>query len=99
MGSNGELCIHGTEPGMLILAGVVETLTKQAASMEFSLNDGTGRIKARHYITDGQSKGLEDITVGRYISAFGNMRTMPVPHFVVTGMRLISTADEISFHM
>merc|ERR1712217_216801 len=50
-------------------------------------------------MTDRPPKSLEEITIGRYISAFGNMRTAPAPHFVVTGMRVIGSADEISYHM
>jgi len=94
-----EFKVHGVEHGMLCLVGLVESITKQAASMELSLSDGTGRIKARYYVTETPLKELDNIVAGRYISAFGNMRTSPAPHFVMTGMRLVQSADEISYHM
>merc|ERR1740121_2260459 len=84
---------------MLVLVALVESVARQTANLELSLNDGTGRVKARYYLTDRQPKDFDDIAPGRYISMFGNMRTSPAPHFVVTGMRLVQSADEISYHM
>mmetsp|Transcript_34389 Transcript_34389/g.98262 ORF Transcript_34389/g.98262 Transcript_34389/m.98262 type:complete len:294 (+) Transcript_34389:87-968(+) len=98
--SGGEaLRFFGAEAGMLVLVGMVEGLVKQSASLEFSLNDATGRIKARHYVTDRQQdQGLDDLASGRYVCAFGNVRTAPQLHFAVTGMHLVKSADEVSFH-
>mmetsp|Transcript_21492 Transcript_21492/g.49156 ORF Transcript_21492/g.49156 Transcript_21492/m.49156 type:complete len:283 (+) Transcript_21492:78-926(+) len=95
----GSIRFYGTEQSMLILVGVVENLVKQAASMEFSLNDATGRIKARFYMSDRQAAALDRLAVGSHVSVFGNVRTAPVTHLAVTGMRLVESADEISFHM
>merc|ERR1712151_778498 len=84
---------------MLVVVGVVEDLTKQPSSMEFSVNDATGRIRVRYYITGKQPKELEELVSGRYVSMFGNVRTAPTPHFVATGMRVVQSADEVSYHI
>jgi len=95
----GELLFHGSEPGMLLLVGAAEAMTKQAASIEFSLNDGTSRIKARHYVSDRQSGHLDALEPGRYVSVFGSVRTAPEVHFAVAGMSLVQSADEVSYHV
>jgi len=97
--TGGELSFHGAEAGMLLLVGLVETLTRQAASIELSLNDATGRIKARHYMSDRQANDLDALAPGRYVSVFGSVRTAPEVHFAVAGMSLVQSADEVSYHM
>jgi len=96
---SGNIRFHGTEQSMLILMGVVESLIKQATGIEFSLNDSTGRIKARFYMSDRQASTLEKLGPGSYVGVFGNVRTAPEKHLAVTGMRLVESADEVSFHM
>jgi len=95
----GDLRFFGREHGMLVLVAAVETIVKQSASFEFSLNDATGRIKARYFVTDEQPKDIDDMVPGRYISLYGNVRTSPVVHFAATGVRLIQSPDEVSYHM
>nr|QDO16214.1 replication protein A 32 kDa subunit [Lingulodinium polyedra] len=91
------LRFHDTEPGMLIFVGMVEAMTRQPASIEFSLNDATGRIRARYYVNGG--KALEALAPGCHVSAFGGVRAAPEVHLAVTGLRLLESADEVSFHM
>merc|ERR1719210_3280517 len=50
--SGEDLCIHGQEVATVLLVGVVEQLVEQAASLEFVLNDSTGRLRIRQYFTD-----------------------------------------------
>jgi len=98
-GSSGGLMIHGVEAGMLLLIGAVEAWSQQAMSVEFRLNDGTGRMKARYYQTDKQVSGTEKLGAGQYVSVFGNVRTAPELHFAVAGIRAVQSADEIAYHM
>jgi len=97
--SAGELRFHGTEQSMLIVVGMVEALTRQSASMEFSLNDATGRMKARYYMTSRQPSELEGIEPGTYVCVSASVRTAPEVHLAVTGMRPVRSGDEVSFHM
>lgn len=96
--TGGELRFHGSEAGVLLLVGLVEAMTRQAASVELSLCDGSGRIKARHYTSD-QSGDLAALAPGCYVSVFGSVRTAPETHFAVAGMSLVQSADEVSYHM
>lgn len=86
---------------MLLLVAAVEAVhARQETCLEFSVNDGTGRLKARHFVTDAQQGShLEQVVPGVYVSMFGIFRSAPAPHFSVTGMRLVRSADEVSFHM
>lgn len=101
--TGGEMRFHGAdvEPAMLLLVAAVEVVhARQDTSLEFSVNDGTGRLKARHFITDSkQGSHLDQVVPGVYVSMFGHFRSAPAPHFSVTGMRLVRSADEVSFHM
>jgi len=99
LGSSGCLMIHGVEAGMLLLIGAIEAWSRQAMSVEFRLNDGTGRLKARYYQTDRQVSGSEKLGAGQYVSVFGNVRTAPELHFAVAGIRAVQSADEIAYHM
>merc|ERR1712166_92807 len=100
MGDGGELRIHGEEPSMLVLVGQVESLVKQAASMEFTLNDSTGRIKARHFFPNSEPRPeLERLESGSYVSVVASVRTAPTLHLGVQFITIVQSADEISYHM
>jgi len=97
--SRSCLMIHGVEAGMLLLVGAIEAWSRQAMSVEFRLNDGTGRLKARYYLTDRQVSKTEKLGAGQYVSVFGNVRTAPELHFAVAGIRAVQSADEVAYHM
>jgi len=96
----GEVRIHGEETSMVVLVGQVESLVRQAASMEFTLNDSSGRIKARHFFPNSEPRPeLERLQSGSYVSVVANVRTAPTLHLGVQFMTIVETADEISYHM
>merc|ERR1712232_1492398 len=97
-GKSDDVQIYGMEPSILILVGAVEDLSQQAASSEFVLNDGTGRIKAK-YFASGSENAFAGIDSGRYVSLAAQLRAVPEPHLSVTAARPVRTADEISYHM
>lgn len=97
-GKADDVRIYGQEPSMLILVGIVENMTQQAASTEFFLNDGTGRIRAKYFAT-GSEDPFAGIESGRYVTLAAQLRTTPEPHVSVTAARAVRTADEISYHM
>jgi len=94
-----DLKFFGTEPSTLIIVAAVESVARQSTGLELTLNDATGRIKARYFVTDPQPGHLESIVPGRYISAFGSVRSAPAMHFAINGIRLVESADEVSYHM
>jgi len=96
----GELRIHGEEPSMLVLVGQVESLVKQAASLEFTLNDSTGRVKARHFFPNQEARPeFDKLESGCYVSVVANLRTAPAVHLGVQFMTIVQSPDEISYHM
>jgi len=101
--TGGELRFHGsdTEPSMLILVAAVEAVqARNDTLLEFTVNDATGRLKARYYLTDPtQAETVDKIVEGTYVSLYGNFRTAPMPHFSVQGLRPVRSADEVSYHM
>lgn len=95
---SGEIRFFGEEQGMLVLVAFVESVTLQAASMELSVNDTTGRMKVRHYI-NAKTEELESIRQGSYVALVGNVRTSPQVHFAANGVQAVKSADEVSYHM
>lgn len=94
-----ELSFHGTVPGMLTMVGVVEELNAQPMSLEFTVNDGTGRLRARYFVSEPRPEGFSEIAAGRYVSLVGEMRTTPAVHFGCNTVRVVQSADEISYHL
>lgn len=92
-----EIKFYDHEPSILIVVAAVETISKQATCLEMTLNDGTGRMKARYFFNDSGLTG-DDITVGKYISAFGMIRAAPTTHFAISNFKLVESADEVSYH-
>jgi hypothetical protein len=97
---SGELRIHGEEPSMVLLVGQIESLVKQAASLEFVLNDSTGRVKARHFFPNQEARPeFDKLESGSYVSVVANVRTAPTVHLGVQFMTVVQSADEVSYHM
>mmetsp|Transcript_64585 Transcript_64585/g.123240 ORF Transcript_64585/g.123240 Transcript_64585/m.123240 type:complete len:284 (+) Transcript_64585:93-944(+) len=91
---DAELQIHGSEFGSVVLVGVVEDLVQQTTVVEFSINDASGRMKIRQF--DSTVEGLAN---GRYVSVVGSVRTAPAVHVSAMVLRLVESADEVSYHM
>jgi len=96
-----ELQLHGAEVANVTLVGVVEGLVKQETMTEFTLNDGTGRVKVRHYLSAGigGDAGKDDIVAGCYASIVGSLRTSPAVHISALTLRPVKNGDEVSYHM
>jgi len=96
---SSDLSIHGLQVGVVTLVGVVEKLNKHSANLEFILNDATGRIVVKHYLSDSSSSILDSFSSGGYVSAVGSVRTSPSLHVSTLQLCPLETADAISYHM
>jgi len=96
--SGGDVHIHGEEVSMVLMVGVVESLVKQTATIEFILNDATRRIKVRQYVTDS-NPCADAILPGVYVSVVGNVRTAPEPHLSAQFVSAVDSPDQVSYHM
>ncbi|CAJ1415526.1 unnamed protein product [Effrenium voratum] len=101
--TEGELRFHGAEtsPGLLMMLAQVETLhAKQDSMAEFTVCDATARLRARFFATDKtQEKAIQSVTEGNWVKLFGQFRAAPTPHFSVSILREVKSADEISHHL
>merc|ERR1711977_498278 len=93
----GELRIDGRAANMLVVVGAVEELNKQQASMEFALNDSTGRMKCRFFFPSDLK--LDAVENGTYVSAVGLLKTTPSLHFSLVALHPVQSPDQISYHM
>jgi len=93
-----ELRIHSQEVHMVLLAGVVEGLVKQAASIEFVLNDSTGSLKIRQYITDSRGPA-ENLVDGSYVTVVGNIRVAPQLHVSAQFVTCVESSDHVKYHI
>lgn len=92
----GELRVHGTEATCVVLTGVVESLVRHATGLEFTLNDTTGRIRVRYFVSNPQD--MECVVCGRYVALVGAARTNPSAHISAQAVRAVVSADEVSYH-
>jgi len=95
-----EISFFGSQPELLILVASIESVQKQPNNLDLVVSDATGRLRVRQFLSgdaaDAQHDGVE---VGRYVHMFGQVRAKPEPHFVAQSVRLVKTADEVSYHM
>jgi len=98
-----ELRVHGVDVGqssMMLFVGAVEQLVKQASSVQFVLNDSTGRIKVRHFTsTDAGTSDLDQVVDGGYLTIVGSVRSSPALHVSAAFLHPVSSANEISYHL
>lgn len=93
-----ELSFHGVVPGMLTMVGVIEELNAQPLSLDFLVNDGTGRLRARYFASEPPPEGFSRIVCGRYVCIVGEIRTTPAVHFGCNTVNVVESADEVSYH-
>jgi len=93
------LRFHGFEFEMVLLVAVIEVMVRQPTIVEFCLNDATGRIRAKYYVTEQPPKVLDELVPGNYVTVFGTVRTAPTLHFAVAGLHKVTSADTVSYHM
>jgi len=93
-----ELRIHSQEVHMVLLAGIVEGLVKQAASLEFVLNDSTGSLRVRQYFTDSNASA-EKFVAGQYVTVVGNIRVAPELHVSAQFVNCVESSDHVRYHI
>jgi hypothetical protein len=93
----GDLRVDGRMANMMLVVGAVEDLNRQQASMEFFLNDSTGRMKARFFFPADLK--LDSVQNGTYVSAVGQLKTQPSVHFSLVSLHPVQSPDQISYHM
>lgn len=93
----GDLRVDGKMVNMLVVVGVVEDLNRQETSMEFILNDSTGKMKTRFFFSSDVK--LDAIQNGTYVNAVGLLKMQPSVHFSLVALHPVQSPDQISYHM
>lgn len=93
----GDLRVDGRPANMMVIVGAVEDLNCQQASMEFALNDSTGRMKARYFFPSDLK--FDSVQNGTYVNAIGVLKTQPAVHFSLVALHPVQSPDQISYHM
>jgi len=97
--NGGELRIDGNNVNTILVVGAVEELNAQQMSLECVVNDATGKMKVRYYLTSPEmQKNLAKVENGSYVSLVGIVKTQPSTHISVLTMRPVRSPDEISYH-
>jgi len=97
--NGGELRIDGRNVNTILVVGAVEDLNAQNMSLECSVNDATGKMKVRYYLTSPEMQtSLGKVENGTYVSLVGIVKTQPTTHISVLTMRPVRSPDEISYH-
>ncbi|KDQ60956.1 hypothetical protein JAAARDRAFT_67377 [Jaapia argillacea MUCL 33604] len=100
--TDAEWRIDDVEIGQVTVVAQVVTINSQATNCVYWLDDGTGRIEARHWVDTTSSEETDKwggITENTYVratgslKAFGNRR-----HINATHLRAIKDPHEIYFH-
>jgi replication factor A2 len=96
--NESELRIDGKTVNTILIVGCVSDLSKQQTAIEFSVNDSSGKMRARYFFTNEMEQVLEKVQNGVYVSIVGIPKVKPTAHVSVLTMRPVQSPDEISYH-
>lgn len=101
--SDAEWMLDDTELGQVTVVGHVVSIQSQATNNLYWLDDGTGRIEARHWIDssiEDSGTGSSAITEGSYIRVSGTLKMFGSKRYVnATHIRPVKSPHEIYFHL
>ncbi|KAI0322198.1 hypothetical protein OF83DRAFT_1167724 [Amylostereum chailletii] len=95
--------IEGKETGHITLVGQVITVRKQATNAVYWLDDGTGRIEARHWhdsSIESTHSAADEIEEKCWIRATGSLKMFNNKrHMSAVNVRRVTDFNEIFFHL
>ncbi|KAJ8585599.1 replication protein A, subunit RPA32 [Rhizopogon salebrosus TDB-379] len=99
--SDAEWMLDEIELGQVTIVGHVVSIQSQATNNLYWLDDGTGRIEARHWIDSSiEETGLNIITDGSYVRVSGSLKMFGNKRYVnANHIRQVKSPHEIYFHL
>ncbi|KAH9843057.1 uncharacterized protein C8Q71DRAFT_735700 [Rhodofomes roseus] len=101
--SDAEWSIDEVEVGQITVVAQVVSITSQTTNCVYWLDDGTGRIEARHWVDVGTEDDAErwgGITENTYIRVMGSLKSFGNKRYInATHLRRIKDPNEIQFHI
>ncbi|KAG1756689.1 replication protein A subunit RPA32 [Suillus paluster] len=101
--SDAEWMLDDTELGQVTVVAHVVSIQSQATNNLYWLDDGSGRIEARHWIDSSieeSGAGPSAITEGSYVRVSGTLKMFGSKRYVnATHIRPVKSSHEIYFHL
>ncbi|KAG5635535.1 hypothetical protein H0H81_010947 [Sphagnurus paluster] len=101
--ADAEWTIDDTEIGQVTLVGQVVTIQSQSTNCVYWVDDGTGRIEARHWVDStseedsGKWSGIEE---SMYVRVTGTLKTFGSKRYInATHIRVATDPHEVYFHI
>ena len=99
--AHDKFVIDGRDVMQVTLVCQVRAIQPMATNVQYTLNDGTGEIVCRVYMSEDGSGGVRgDAAVNGYVRVIGVLKMMPAGERGVQGYHVIPIADcnEITYH-
>ncbi|KAH9935018.1 uncharacterized protein B0H18DRAFT_927723 [Fomitopsis serialis] len=101
--SDAEWTIEDAEVGQITVIAQVVSINSQTTNCVYWLDDGTGRIEARHWVEVGTEDDAErwgGITENTYIRVMGGLKSFGNKRYInANHLRLVKDPNEIQFHL
>ncbi|KAH7922100.1 replication protein A subunit RPA32, partial [Leucogyrophana mollusca] len=101
--SDAEWVLEDAEIGQVTVVAHVVTINPQTTNNLYWLDDGTGRIEARHWTDSSLDEGAESsegIREGTYVRVSGSLKMFGNKKYInATHLRPVKSVDEIYFHL
>ncbi|KAK7693495.1 hypothetical protein QCA50_003063 [Cerrena zonata] len=100
--SEADWVIDNAEVGTVTVVAQVISIQKQATNIVYNLDDGTGRLEARHWVDPSAMEEDEEepVTEGVVIYMMGNIKAFSNKRYINTSQKRVSKdPHEIYFHL
>ncbi|PPQ87992.1 hypothetical protein CVT25_001071 [Psilocybe cyanescens] len=101
--TDAEWRIDDIEIGQATVVGQVVSVQKQTTNFVYMVDDGTGKMEARHWVdnsNEDESTKFGEIAEGRYVRVTGGIKSFGKKRYLnATHIREIQDPHEIYFHI
>ncbi|KAH9484363.1 Replication factor A protein 2 [Psilocybe cubensis] len=101
--TDAEWRVDDVEIGQITVVGQVVSIQKQTTNCVYMIDDGTGKMEARHWVdnsNEDDSSRFGEITEGHYVRVTGGLKSFGKKRYLnTTHIREIRDAHEIYFHI
>ncbi|KAM1618167.1 hypothetical protein ACFX1R_018357 [Malus domestica] len=92
--------ISGADVANVSVVGMVFDKAERNTDVDFTVDDGTGRIKCRRWVNENfDSREMQEIEDGMYVRVNGHLKVFQgVRQIVAFSVRPVTNFDEVAFH-
>jgi len=100
--TDAEWRVDDVEIGQVTIVGQVVFIQSQTTNCVYTIDDGTGRIEARHWIDSSSEEGTSKwrgIEAGKHVRVTGGLKSFGKKRYInVTHIRNVKDSHEVYFH-